>query len=94
MKFTYSYSVTIPKEFLTWLKKNGFKRVGKSCSWKKEKGVKSSADFEIVKIVPTANSYQIFREYWGKAWSKSVYAYDTQVYETFYHLLSHSDQKQ
>jgi hypothetical protein len=87
MKFSYKFSIEIPQSFLDWLEANGYKRIGKTFTWKSTK-TQWSAKFVLVRIVPSANnSYNIVREWWGRPWASKDYAYDTQTDSTFHKFL-------
>ncbi len=86
MKFSYKFTIEIPQSFLDWLTENGYKRVNKSFIWKSTK-TQWRAKFVLVKIVPSINSYNIVREWWGRPWAIKDYAYDTQTDSTFQEFL-------
>lgn len=91
MKFHYEVNIIIPKTFLSWLKKNKFVRIGKTFSWKSTTKSKLGADYEIIKIIPYDNSYRVLLEYWGKAWSEDVYAYDVETHSCFSDFLANNN---
>lgn len=89
MIFSYSFATRVPHEFLLWLKEHGFDRINRrEFVWKKTKNIRSSADYEIVRLTSSETgdgklSYRVVLEYWGTASSNEVYAYDIVTYDTF-----------
>ena len=83
MKLTVKFTVDVPQSFLKWLKANGFKRIGRSFLWKREKSVHAGCSHLVISINAEIGSYNIQLDWCETLRGGKSSCYDSVVWDSF-----------